>query len=208
MRLLAFATMLLLARAAVGADAVVQWSDAEKHVGENTAVEGRVLGIHCSPTSCLLAFDPTFNRFTAVVQARDFKALPPETLNANYVGRPVRVHGKIELLDRKPEIVVARAEDLELVKNPQQAAEKRQEAQNEQADRMDEILDRLEDLTSRIEDTQARLEQLTAVMEQQNAQLAAIAQMQAASAQSYEPPPPSYGVPQPRPGYEVLRTIK
>ena len=86
MRRLAFAivlgTVLVTGRAARTADATIPWDQAEQHVGETATVEGRVLGIHCSPTSCLLAFDPTFNRFTAVVQAKDFKSLPPEKLNA------------------------------------------------------------------------------------------------------------------------------
>ena len=212
MRRLAFATMLaaglVASRAAAAADATtIQWSDAEQHVGETVAVEGRVLGIHCSPTSCLLAFDPTFNRFTAVVQAKDFKSLPPETLNANYVGRPVRVHGKIELLEKKPEIVVGRPEDLELVVSPKDKAEKREAAQAEVIDRMEDILDRLDELTTRIEETQARLEQVAAALAQQSAQIGEL-QAAASSAQSVEPPPPSYGFPQPRPAFEALRTIK
>ncbi len=208
MRLLAFATMLLLTRAAIGADAVVQWSDAETHVGQNTTVEGRVLGIHCSPTSCLLAFDPTFNRFTAVVQAKDFKSLPPETLNATYVGRPVRVHGTIQLLDRKPEIVVAKPEDLELVVTPEERTAKREAQATEVVDRLDQILDRLDDMVDRLDATQAQLAQLNAVLAQQNEQIAAL-QAAVGEAQSVEPPPEqSWGTPQPRPGYEALRTIK
>src|SRR6185503_7752346 len=211
MRWLAFATMLGLglvaARAAVAADATIPWNEAEAHVGETATIEGRVLGIHCSPTSCLLAFDPTFNRFTAVVQAKDFKSLPPETLNANYVGRPVRVRGKIELLEKKPEIVVGRPEDIELVVSPKEKAEKRQEAQAEVVDRMEDILDRLDELTARIEDTQARLEQVATALAQQSAQSADL-RAAASAPQSVEIPEPSYGLPQPRPGYEALRTIK
>ena len=109
MRRLAFAivlgAVLVSVRAVIGADEkAIPLDQAEEHIGKTTVVEGRVLGIHCSPTSCLLAFDPTFNRFTAVVQAKDFKALPPETLNATYVGRLVRVKGKIQVLEKKPEI--------------------------------------------------------------------------------------------------------
>jgi len=211
MRRLAFATMLgmglVAARAAVAADATIPWNEAEAHVGETATVEGRVLGIHCSPTSCLLAFDPTFNRFTAVVQAKDFKSLPPETLNANYVGRPVRVHGKIELLEKKPEIMVGRPEDLELVVSPKEKADKRQEAQADVIDRMEDILDRLDDLTARIEDTQARLEQVATALAQQSAQIAEL-QAAASAPQSVEVPAPSYGEPQARPGFEALRTIK
>jgi hypothetical protein len=208
MRLLALATMLLLARAAAAADDVVQWSDAEQHVGQATTVEGRVLGIHCSPTSCLLAFDPTFNRFTAVVQAKDFKTLPPETLDANYVGRPVRVRGTIQLLDKKPEIVVEKPEDLELVVTPKDRAAKREEQANDVVDRLDQILDRLDDMVDRLDATQAQLAQLTAVMDQQNQQIAAL-QAAMGATQSVEPgPEPSWGVAQPRPGYEALRTVK
>lgn len=207
MRPSALALILLAARTAVAADATIPWSEAEQHSGQNVTVEGRILGIHCSPTSCLLAFDPTFNRFTAVVQAKDFKTLPPETLNASYVGRQVRVKGTIQLLDRKPEIVVEHADDLELVVTPQERAEKREAAEAEVADRMDEILDRLEALTSRLEDSQTQIEQLAAVLAQQNAQIAAL-QSAANAPQSTEPPPPSYGEPQPRPRYEALRTVK
>src|SRR5689334_20065845 len=105
-------------------DKAVPWSEAETRVGQPSVIEGRVMGIHCSPTSCLLAFDPTFNRFTAVVQAKDFKVLPPDKLDAEYVGRQVRVHGTVQLLDKKPEIVVERVEDLELVVSQQERAEK------------------------------------------------------------------------------------
>src|SRR5215813_5861019 len=115
MRRLALALMIAAAPVALAADGTVPWNEAEQHVGETTVVEGRVMGIHCSPTSCLLAFDPTFNRFTAVVQAKDFRLLPPDKLDAEYVGRQVRVHGTVQLLDKKPEIVVDRPEDLELV---------------------------------------------------------------------------------------------
>src|SRR5207302_1195985 len=71
----------IVAGAAVAhAETVIPWDEAEKHVGEDVVVEGRVLGVRCSQLSCLLAFDPTLNRFTAVVQAANFKDLPPEKL--------------------------------------------------------------------------------------------------------------------------------
>src|SRR5262245_18407462 len=122
--IVALGSALAAASIAMADDPTVPWDQAEQHIGETTIVEGRVVGIHCSPTSCLLASDPTFNRFTAVVQAKDFKTLPPETLDQKYVGRPVRVKGKIELLERKPEIVVATPGDLELVVSQQERAEK------------------------------------------------------------------------------------
>lgn len=205
MRWFAFATALALASHA-GAVETVQWDATEEHVGEDVVVEGRVLGIHCSPTSCLLAFDPTFNRFTVVVQAKDFKTFPPDSLNATFVGRKVRVHGTIQLLEKKPEIVVEKVEDLHLVITE---ADRKDEKDAEQAavlDRIDGMLDRVEELTARLEDTQTRLEQLSQLIDQRAAELA---ELQAAA---NEPPPaepePSYGEPQPRPSWESLRTVK
>ena len=215
MRRLVFAiglgAVLVVARAAITADdAAIKWSEAEKHVGETATVEGRVLGIHCSPTSCLLAFDPTFNRFTAVVQAKDFKSLSPEMLNAQYVGRPVRVTGTIQLLDRKPEIVIVKPDDIQVITSAKDRQEKREAAQADVADRMDDILDRLDAMIDRLDTVQARLDQMNGALQQQSAQIAQIAAIQAqAVGQSFEAPPdPTFGEPQPRPGYEALRTLK
>jgi hypothetical protein len=193
-------------RAGRADEATIPWNEAEAHVGKQVTVEGRVLGIHCSPTSCLLAFDPTFNRFTAVVQAKDFGAFPPEKLDAEYVGRQVRVRGTVQLLERKPEIVLARPEDLELVVTPQEKAEKREAAQGALLDRIDAMIDRLDELITRMAASQTQLEQVAVGLAEQSAQIAAL--QAAASAPPPPPPVPSYGEPQPRPAYEALRTIK
>jgi hypothetical protein len=205
MRRFAFAMVLALA---ARADAVetIQWNEAEQHVGETVTVEGRVLGIHCSPTSCLLAFDPTFGRFTAVVQAKDFKTFPPGTLEATFVGRKVRLTGKIVLLEKKPEIVLERPEDIHLVVTAQEKKDEKDGEQTAVLDRIDEMLDRVEALAERIENAQARLEQLSQVIDQRAAELL---DLQAAANQPPPAPPePSYGEAQPRPAYESLRTVK
>lgn len=191
---------------AVAAPEPISWDEAEKHVGEEVVVEGRVLGIHCSPTSCLLAFDPTFNRFTVAVQARSFKAFPPERLDATFVGRKVRVHGTIKEIDKKPEIVVDKPEDLQLVVTEQDRADERAAAEAATLDRMSDILDRIEALADRLDAAQTRLAELSQAMDERAAQLA---QLQPLPAEETPlPAEPSYGTPQPRPGYEALRSIK
>jgi hypothetical protein len=184
----------------------IPWTEAEKHVGKTVTVEGRVMGKHCSPTSCLLAFEPTFNKFTAVIQAENFKTLSPESLESTFVGRNVRVKGTVRMLEKKPEIVVSGADDLQVVTSAKERAAEREAVQIEMLERMGDILARLEDLIVRIETTQTRLEQVSTALAQQAEQLAEI---QAAAA---EPPPveepPTYGEPAPRPRYEALRTIK
>jgi hypothetical protein len=195
----------ILAAATVrAAPPTISWEEAGKHVGEEAVVEGRVLGVHCQPLSCLLAFEPTFNRFTAVVQARSFEALPPAELERRFTGRRVRVSGRIVELDGKPEIVVERAEALTLVdEEPVQregGAAEPLRAQTEILERLGEVLARVEELTERLVATQERLETLLAQVEQREAALAA--------AQPAPAPPPSFGEPQPRPGYEALRSVK
>jgi SmpA/OmlA family protein len=187
------------------ADTTVPWDEAEKHVGEETTVEGRVLGVHCSQLSCLLAFDPTFNRFTAVIQAESFDTFPPAELDHRYSGKRVRVHGKIQTRDGKPEIVVAKGEELALVpsKKRDEHEERVTQAQTEAIERLGEVLAHIEELTERMVATQERVEGLLAQLEQTQAALAAAQAQQGAPAAE-----PSYGEPQPRPAYEQLRTVK
>jgi hypothetical protein len=183
----------------------VTWEEAGKHVGEEVIVDGRVLGVHCSPLSCLLAFEPTFNGFTAVIQAEKFSIFPPAELEKRYSGRKVRVRGKIVERDGKPEIILDKPEALALAdvreRREQRDADRARE-QTEVIERLADVLDRIEELTERMVAAQERIEAVVAQMEQREATMAA----------SYAPPPapaPSgYGNPQPRPAYERLRTIK
>ena len=199
---------LALALPAAAADETISWEEADKHIGEEVAVEGRVVDVHCSQLSCLLAFEPSFNRFTAVVQARDFGAMPPADLERRYVGKQVRVRGKIEVRDSKPEIVVDRPDAIMLAgpkrtqdRDGEKTARAQVEVQVEVMERLADVLARVEDLTERLADVEQRMENLLAQLEQREGALAAV--------QSPAPgPAPSYGEPQPRPAFEALRTIK
>jgi hypothetical protein len=204
MRRWALAMAIVLARTA-GAVDTISWDDAEKHVGEEAVVEGRVLGVHCSPLSCLLAFDPTFNRFTVIIQASSFRTFPPGSLDATFTGRKVHVHGTIRAVEKKPEIEVSSPENLQLVVTDKDRAEEKATAQQDVVDRLDALLDRIDALTQRMVDTQTRLEQIAAAIDQQANQLAALQQSMAPPP---GPPEPTWGEPQPRPGYEALRTPK
>jgi hypothetical protein len=202
---LALMIVLGLARLAAADDEVVPWDEAEKHVGQSVIVEGRVMGIHCSPTSCLLAFDPSFNRFTAVVQAARFGVFPPDRLDSLYTGRKVRVHGTVQTIDKKPEIILDAPGDISVVTTKADREQKTAEtaqAQVETLERLEDVLSSVQELTERLADTQMRMDALLAQMEQRQAALASLPAPQS------PPPPPSYGTPQPRPAYESLRTVK
>lgn len=186
----------------------IKWEDAEQHVGEEVTVDGRILGVHCTQQTCVLAFDPTFNRLTAVIRSNKFDAYPPGDLDRLYTGRRVRVHGKVELSDGKPRIVVEGPDDLVLVhaeRRQQREAEKALRNQAEILDRLADVLDQVTQLTERMAATQERMDQILAQMEQREVQLA---NALAAAQPPPPPPPPSGGEPQPRPGFEALRTIK
>lgn len=184
---------------------MIGWEEAEDHVGEEVAVEGRVLGVHCSQLACLLAFEPTFNRFTAVVQARSFGIFPPATLEERYSGKRVRVQGTVEVREKKPEIMLETPGALlllDVVPPAALEAARAGDAQAELLERMADVLERVEELTERLAGLEARMETLLAGLEERDAALAA------AEAPAAPPPAPSYGEPQPRPAYETLRSIK
>ena len=185
MRHAALALVLAAALPARAADTTIPWDQAEQHVGETVTVEGRVLGIHCSQLSCLLAFDPTFNRFTAVIQAEHFKRFPPDQLDALYSGRKVEVHGTITTRDRKPEIELSDPADLKLAEATKEEKKKQAadaaDAQAQVLDRLDTALANVEALTERLAAAQDRMDRLIAELD---------ATGQAIVAAATPPPPP------------------
>jgi hypothetical protein len=199
----------LAAQPAGPAPPVVPWSRAGEHVGANVVVEGWVVGVRCSQHACRLAFEPTARHFTAVVHAADFEALPPADLEHRYSGHQVRVHGRVAQEHGRPEIVVRRPGQLELVPEeaPTAGAEKApartpSERQEELLGRLATVLDRIEAVTDRLVDTQERLAALLADVEQRQLELQA---MLAPAAPEAERPVAS--VPR-RWRYEALRSIK
>jgi hypothetical protein len=205
MRRAAAVLVVAFALSARAADPVVQWDAAEQHIGEQAIVEGRVLGVHCSPISCLLAFDPTFNRFTVVVQAKDFNRFPPDDLDNRYSGKRVRVRGTIVDRDRKPEIEVSDPADLKLVETKQDRQDKSAkaaDAQDQILQRLDNVLDRVEMLTERLVELQGNMQTLMAQMQANNQALMVLATPPPA------PPPAGPASPEPRPSWEAMRSVK
>jgi hypothetical protein len=188
------------------ADTTIKWDEAEQHVGEEVTLEGRVLGVHCSQLSCILAFDPAFKRIGAVIRARHFDALPPADLDRLYSGRQVRVRGTVTRSDGQPRIVLQAPEDLTLVhaeRRQQREAERSLKVQIDILERLNAVLTQLVQLTERMGAAQERMEAVLASLEEREGALAA-----AQASQPLPPPPPSYGEPQPRPAFESLRTVK
>lgn len=209
------ALLIALVLPAGAATTLIGWEEAAQHVGEEVIVRGRVLGVHCAPSSCLLAFDPSFNRFTVLIPAEHFDAFPPDRLEDTFSGKKVQVHGTIRMKERKPEIVVDDPADLkvtmsERMREEREADQERAQVHLEMLDRLGEVLERLENLTERMAQVQDRMDVLLGQLEQRTAMIGA--QQQALMAQAGQPDTPTapenWGLPQPRPVYEALRTIK
>jgi len=202
--------LLLLPATARSAD-VLGWQDAVKHVGEQATVEGVIAAVHCSPLACSLAFEPTFTRFTVIVQAERFDVFPPAELEPRYKGRRVHVTGTIETIDGKPRMQIATPEALALA-----PAEKRGDApatakddapdsqpaaagaaQAEVLDRLGEILERLEALSERLTAAEERMAGLLDYLDQRERSYAA--------AQMTPAPPPAL---RPAPAAQALRSLK
>jgi uncharacterized coiled-coil protein SlyX len=203
------ALVLALAPPARAAESVVPWDAAEQYVGQNVTVEGRVTGVHCSQLACLLAFDPTFNRFTIVVQAKDFSRFPPAMLDARYAGRRVRVQGTVVDRDHKPEIVVEDPAKLKIVETKEERLERvtaRIEAQERALERFEQMLARVEALIERLAETQDRMEAAVVALEQQSQALMVAAATPPPVVELPAPPTPLG--PAPRPAWEVMRSVK
>jgi hypothetical protein len=160
----------------IPAGPLVPWDETEQHIGEEATVEGRILGVHCSPLSCVLAFDPSFSRFRVVIQARRFTVFPPEQLSDRYSGKRVHVHGKIAQGGGHPEISIDRPDDLTVMvaerrREQQQRADDAQQANADLLNRVAASLERLEAITEQILATQERLENVLAALEQRTAAL-------------------------------------
>jgi uncharacterized coiled-coil protein SlyX len=200
------AALLFLVALPAFADDTISWEEADKHVGEQVTVEGRVVDVHCSPLSCLLAFEPSFNRFTAVVQAERFDAMPPDQIEQRFKGKNVRVHGTIQQRDGKPEIVIVAPDAIAIGggrRRDERPGDGNATAQADVVERLADVLTRIEELTERMADVQERMDALLARIEDREAALA-----NASPTPAPPQPAPSYGEPQPRPGFEALRTVK
>jgi len=94
---------------------VISWEDAAKYVGQTKTVEGIIVRTYKSAkgTVFLNFHDPYKGYFYAVIFSGDLKKFPfqPE---AYYLGKEVRVTGKIQLYEGSPEIIVKSPSQIEV----------------------------------------------------------------------------------------------
>lgn len=94
---------------------VISWREAGRYYGRTMTVEGTVVATYNSGKAIFLNFHPDWRaHFTAVIFASDARRFPapPES---HYLNRKVRVTGLIEEYRGKPEIIVRKPAQIELV---------------------------------------------------------------------------------------------
>ena len=181
---------------------LVPWDQAEQYIGKDVTITGRIADVHCSPLNCLLAFEPSFNRFTAVVPVNRFDIFPPDQLKSTWKGKQVRVSGRIIDSGRKPEIVVQGPDALRISRGERrrerdQQRQEQVDSQTEALDRLDDALARVESLTERLAQSEARLESMLSALDQKMNALAAL-----------QPPLPAVPAPGDPRSWEAVRSLK
>jgi hypothetical protein len=108
------AAILLAAPARARPPEFVRWQDAADHVGHVVTVEGAVASARVAGGACTLEFapeDPTALRVVLVLGLFSSPA-EPERL---YGGRRVHASGRVQSFHGRPEMIIRRADQIELV---------------------------------------------------------------------------------------------
>lgn len=95
--------------------ALISWKEAEDYYGQTVTVAGKVVAAKNTGKACFLNFHPDWKRtFTAVIFASDFGRFPsaPEDL---FLGREVRVTGRVREYRGKPEMVIEAPSQIRIV---------------------------------------------------------------------------------------------
>ena len=177
---------------------LIPWSQAIQHVGEEVTIEGRILATHASPLSTLLSFDPSFNKFTAMIRPSDSEAFPPKP-EEYYRGKQVRITGRVVEYEKKAEIVLKNQGQIQIVEPeapPAPAVQKGDAASDLTLD----LIERLTAIESKLDTITSQLDLIITAVEQP-------AQPQPPRAQTLPGQVPSIEPPL-RPRYEALRSLK
>jgi micrococcal nuclease len=94
---------------------VINWDDANEHIGEYLGIKGKIVRTHNSGKACFLNFHNNFTIYmSAVLFSRDFDKFPknPEEY---YLNKIVIIKGKIKEYKNKPEIILKTPTQIEII---------------------------------------------------------------------------------------------
>jgi micrococcal nuclease len=94
---------------------IISWKEAAQYYGQVKTIEGTIVVTRNTGKVCFLNFSEHWKTdFTAVIFASDFPKFPPNPENY-YRGKRIRVTGKIQEYQGKPEIILRAAAQIFMV---------------------------------------------------------------------------------------------
>jgi len=179
---------------------VIPWSQASQHIGEEVTIEGQIVATHVSPLSTLLSFDPSFNKFTAVIRPADRDAFPPKP-EEYYRGKQVRITGRVVEYEKKAEIVLKNRGQIQILEPEAPPAPAVQKGDDTSTSELTlDLIERLTAIESKLDTITSQLDLIITAVEQP-------AQPEPPQVQTLPGQIPPTEPPQ-RPRYEALRSLK
>ena len=95
----------------------ISWESAEKYIGKRVTVQGTIVRGYNSGKECFLNFHRNFTRYMSLTIFENALRKFPFQPEKYYLNKTVRVKGKIKMYKGRPEIVVERPKQNEVVKS-------------------------------------------------------------------------------------------
>ena len=96
----------------------IPWDLAGNYIGKYMSVEGKIVRTHNSGDACFLNFHNNWTRYFSLVIFDNVFHRFAEKPEQYYLNKWVRVSGKIKIFRGRPEIVVNRPKQIEILDNP------------------------------------------------------------------------------------------
>jgi len=96
----------------------IPWDLAGNYIGKHMAVEGKIVRTHNSGKACFLNFHNNWTRYFSLVIFDNVFHRFPEKPEEFYLDKVVRVKGRIKMFSGRPEIVLNRPNQLEIIDHP------------------------------------------------------------------------------------------
>lgn len=95
----------------------INWKEANKYIGEYVETEGEIVSSYNNGKVCFLNFHKDYRQYlTLVIFASDFKKFP-EKPEKYYLGKKIKVEGRIKEYRSRPEIILKTTDQILLINN-------------------------------------------------------------------------------------------
>jgi endonuclease YncB( thermonuclease family) len=99
-------------------EGTIPWDLAARYIGKHVSVQGKITRTHNSGKACFLNFHNNWTRYFSLVIFDNVFHRFPEKPEKFYLDKYVRVSGKIKIFRGRPEMVLNRSQQIEIIANP------------------------------------------------------------------------------------------